>query len=242
MLICRDYVDDVMELKRRPLIFLCLNGGAPLAVLMIQGLQKNRPTVSFSPFQIPYVVNTAAGASPLVQIVEPPWSSNQTAGFASLLPLRKLGKIIVPIVLGGLTAGSYNPCNPDTNSTCLAELTQFLISPARRTAAAKELVALATTRGFSGWNFDEEWHGTLSATGRSSKALTSGWRSFLQGLATEMAAVDPHSTVSVDICGCGGDIPLENISTVEDYMGMLPQGTCVPGSTLATLGVCRGPL
>ena len=40
VLICRGYADDVMELKRRPLIFLCRNGGAPLAVLMIQGLQK----------------------------------------------------------------------------------------------------------------------------------------------------------------------------------------------------------
>ena len=196
--------------------------GKHLAAASAAAAKRPSVSVSFSPFQIPYVVNTGVDDGyPLVQIVEPPWSSNQTAGFASLLPLRKLGRVIVPITLGGRTA-SYSCCDPDTNSTCLADLTHFLTSPARRAAAVAELVAIAKNHSFSGWNFDQEWHGGPS-TKRASRALTAGWRSFLQELAAAMTAADPESTVSVDICGCGGDIPLENVSTVADYMGMLPQ-------------------
>jgi hypothetical protein len=182
---------------------------------------SNRPTVAFSPFQIPFVLNTdPAATAPLAQIDEPPYSSNQTAGFASLLPLRRLGGLIVPITVGGRTSGS-SCCNPDTNSSCLADLSAFLTSPGRRAAAVAELVALAKAHNFSGWNFDEE-SAMPSAQRPTAPALTSGWRSFLQELATAMAALNPLATVSVDICGCGGDIPLENVSSVPDYMGMLP--------------------
>jgi hypothetical protein len=183
----------------------------------------NGVTVSFSPFQIAYVVSTAAGASPLVRLITPPpWSSqNATQSFDSLLPLRKLGPLIVPITIAGRTS-SYNSCNPDKNSSCLADLTALLTSAARRAAAIAELVAIAKERHFNGWNFDQESQ-MPSATLHTSPALVAGWRSFLTELAAAMTAVDPTSTVSVDICGCGGPIPLEDVSTFPDYMGMLPK-------------------
>lgn len=182
---------------------------------------KFQATASFSPFQIAYVLNTDPGAAaPLAQIVEPPWSSNRSAGLASLVPLRRVGALIVPISVGGRTS-SYASCNPDTNSSCRADLTAFLTSPSRRAAAIEELVALAKTHHFSGWNFDEE-SAMPSTKQPTSAALTAGWRAFLGELATSMATLTPSATVSVDICGCGGSIPLENVSTVPDYMGMRP--------------------
>ena len=33
----------------------------------------------------------------------------------------------------------------------------------------------------------------------------------------------------MDICGCGGDIPLQNVSTGRDYMGMLPTDFATAG-------------
>lgn len=181
------------------------------------------PTVSFSPFQIAYVVSTALNASPLVHLTTPPpWSSQNTSeSFESLAPLQSIGALIVPITIAGRTNG-YRSCDPNTNSSCRADLARFLTSSERRTAAVSELVAIAKKRGFRGWNFDQE-NLMPSTSVHTSPALTAGWRHFLRELAAAMAAAVPGSTVSVDICGCGGPIPLRPVSTFPDYMGMLPQ-------------------
>ena len=160
------------------------------------------PTVAFSPFEVAYSVST--NSDPVVYLSTPPvyQNPNVTQNFASLVPLRKLGPLIVPIGVGG-----NPPCNADTNQTCLADLVGFLTSPARRAAAVAELVRVARSKGFAGWNFDQE-----TQMQSKSAALTAGWRAFLAELAAAMKAhVDPAATVSVDICGnCGG----------SDYMGM----------------------
>eukprot|EP01052_Picozoa_sp_SAG31_P004299 SAG31_NODE_177_length_21310_cov_8.894064_3_plen_1058_part_00 len=181
----------------------------------------SQPTASFSPFQTAYVVETSIDASPLVHLsTPPPWASqNETQSSESLLPLRKLGPLIVPITVAGRTS-SYKSCDPNTNTSCLADLSGFLQSKSRRAAAIAELVALAKERNFSGFNFDQE-NMMPSATVHTSKALTIGWRNFIKELAAAMMATNAAWTVSVDICGCGGPIPLQRVSTFPDYMGMV---------------------
>jgi hypothetical protein len=125
-----------------------------------------------------------------------------TQNFNSLLPLRKLGPLIVPVGVGGTPS-----CNADTNSSCLADLVAFLTTPARRAAAVAELVRVAREKSFGGWNFDQETQMQSKHPG-----LTAGWRAFLSELAVAMKAFDPAATVSVDICG--------NCGSAGDYMGM----------------------
>ena len=125
--------------------------------------------------------------------------------------------------------GIGDDCNPDSNATCLAEMTAFLTSPARRAAAVKELVAVANKEGFAGFNFDQE--NMMGSTAKPTPAtFTNGWRAFLQELGAGMRAANPtNGVVSADICGCGGDIPLQRVSTVRDYMGMLPTDFAAAG-------------
>lgn len=194
------------------------------------------PTVSFSPFEVAYSVST--NSVPIVYLSSPPayQNPNVTQNFESLIPLRKLGPLIVPAGVGG-----NPPCNADTNSSCcLADLVAFLTTSSRRQAAVAELVQVAQQHGFGGWNFDQETQmqarfcteNDESYTGYSkmmgltlkmtdllllqskSPELTAGWRAFLAELAVAMKAFNSAATVSVDICGnCGG----------SDYMGMHTQ-------------------
>lgn len=164
-----------------------------------------RPIASFSPFQISYGVSTIldpTGGS-IVRLRTPPPYQNQnmTQNFESLLPLRKVGPLIVPVAVDNFE----DKCNPDTNSSCLAELVGLLTSPARRAAAVAEMVQVAKHEGYGGWNFDQE-----SQMQSKSAVLTAGWRRFLTELAAAMKAADPAATVSVDICG--------NCGAAGDYM------------------------
>ena len=178
------------------------------------------PTISFSPFQVDYDVSIDPHAAPIVRLSKQASyaDGNVTQDFASLLPLRRFGPLIVPLSVGG-------SCDPDTNRSCLADLTAFLTSPARRAAAVAELAQIARTKGFAGYNLDQETQMPYSV-GNVSAALTAGWRSFLVGLASSMRDVDPAATVSADLCGnCG----------IADYMGMVAADWAGTGVEIASM-------